>query len=67
MLMVENQILLAGVKLLVASCGRLKLRHSVEQVECSGAFTFALRPVSRIVLSCRSAVGDGRDFPGGDE
>jgi hypothetical protein len=29
----------AGVKLLVASCGRLKLRHSVEQVECSGAFT----------------------------
>ncbi|KAM3274533.1 hypothetical protein ACQJBY_043535 [Aegilops geniculata] len=32
MLVLENQVPFAAVKLLVASCGRLKLRHSVEEV-----------------------------------
>ncbi|KAM0913825.1 hypothetical protein ACQ4PT_011901 [Festuca glaucescens] len=32
MLVLENQVPFAAVKLLVASCGRLKLRHCVEQV-----------------------------------
>jgi hypothetical protein len=30
MLVAENQILYAGVKLLVTTCGRLKLRCSIE-------------------------------------
>lgn len=32
MLVLENQVPFAAVKMLVASCGRLKLRHCVEQV-----------------------------------
>ncbi|XP_051181487.1 uncharacterized protein [Lolium perenne] len=32
MLVLENQVPFAAIKLLVASCGRLKLRHCVEQV-----------------------------------